>query len=437
MTRRGWSGIIAPLDTRTGDGRKFAAGSIRWDTDAFPLPLKFDPDEGDHSAMTVGQVDRVWIDGDVIRARGVLHTDTTDPTTTEAVSRVIELLEGDVAIGPSVELDDTSVEVRMTKERWDAAREAEAAFLDALESDEPFTPPEPDRSEDGDVIIDRWSTSDITEVIVDGRLRAVALVTTPAFAEARIELDAADVALAAAITAGLSAFANPQFGASGADDSRLVFQSARTPDETDGWGCPMTITDDGRIFGHATMRTRCHSGFADRCIPPPGHGVDDLAHFLVGDATGTGLPTGAITLHTTHGVNEDGTLKSHDHLANTGVAVADVTAGWDMHGLWFAGRLRPGVTDRELAELRGSAPSGEWHVIGGTQRLVGILAVNSPGFLVDRIPALAASAGPGVVLTAGATCCEDNQPYKSWESRMNALERMTSRIAKSMMKELA
>jgi 2'-5' RNA ligase len=90
-----------------------------------------------------------------------------------------------------------------------------------------------------------------------------------------------------------------------------------------------------------------------------------------------------------------------DHYADTGRAVADVTIGEDRHGIWVAGKLRPGVSDADVATLRGSALSGDWRPIGGNLELAGILAVNNPGFLVDRHEALAAS-----LITVGPCDCE-------------------------------
>ena len=218
----------------------------------------------------------------------------------------------------------------------------------------------------------------------------------------------------------LDPFSNPMFGIDGHTDPRLVHQAPQRPEEPAGWGAPLTVTEDGRVYGHATLRTRCHGAYA-ACLPPPDHG-GDLANFLIGDATGSGVPTGVITLDTTHGVTADGGVKSHDHLADTGRAVADVTAGFDQHGMWVSGKLRPGLTDRELAALRGSTLSGEWHPIGGKPRLVGILAVNSPGYLVQR-HGIAASAG--VLYTTGAVCCDDAASFEDkltvlWEDRQFA-----------------
>lgn len=403
---RAWTGILALLGSSegqgTGDGRAIDAGAIYWDDDQAPWPLKWDRDEGDHSAPIVGEISRVWYDGDLLRGEGVLHDDSADEETLSAVNRVIELLEAEdgPVPGVSVELDSETVELRVDKVKWDQWQEEMEAWMD----DEVPEPEEPE-VKDGRVVIDTIKFNDWLEVLTEARFRGAAIVDNGAFADASISVAAA-IALAASnsLSAITKAFANPMFGIDGNDDTRLVWQTPQRPEEIGGWGCPLTIEDDGTIYGHATLRFRCHGAFAS-CMPPPDHG-GDLSNWLIGDATGTGIPTGPITLDTTHGVDDRGRIKSHDHLANTGVAVADVASGFDSHGMWVSGKLRPGVTDRELAALRGSTLSGEWHVIGGKQRCVGVLAVNSPGYLVQR-RGIAASNGTEVLFTAGASCCEE------------------------------
>jgi len=72
------------------------------------------------------------------------------------------------------------------------------------------------------------------------------------------------------------------------------------------------------------------------------------------------------------------------HYEHTGVAVADVAAGEDEHGIWIAGTLRSTVTDEQVEVLRASPLSGDWRSIGGKLELVAALAVNSPGFPIPR-----------------------------------------------------
>lgn len=106
------------LGTPTGDGRIIE--NVRWNPEDFPLPLKWDRAEGDHTAAVVGQIDRVWIEDNKLMGEGIFHDDSEDPITRDLAARAIELHQGEPVLGISVELDDETVEVRMKKEIYEA-----------------------------------------------------------------------------------------------------------------------------------------------------------------------------------------------------------------------------------------------------------------------------------------------------------------------------
>lgn len=243
-------------------------------------------------------------------------------------------------------------------------------------------------------------------VIVSGRLREVSVTDQPAIVGTGLTLEREAVAASGGIR---SWFTNPNFGLDGNLDKRLVFQRPLRHDESGHWGCPLTVTDQGRVYGHLATRGRCHASYADTCINlnllDPSYSFDE---FLTGEAV-PGVRTGPVVLNTTHSVRADGTIKDWDWLANTGQAVADVTVGVDTHGIWVAGRTRPGITPAQLAALRGSALSGEWTPSPGKMglRLSGILAVNGPGFVIARSPV--AAAGGSYTFGPAHDCGCDNE----------------------------
>ena len=460
-----WQGVIAVEGQPTGDGRMIERGALTWDAD--PIALIWDRHEGDHTGTVVGRVTRIWRDGDDIMAEGDL-SQSDDPETQAAVARVAELLaEG--AVGVSVMLDSEDVEIRVSAdllERVEAETEAEAddvviatapaaataegkaaAWLtghlrlgprpavevvraakaaghaektlrrakaamgvESVKTADGWTwqtSDEPERDEDGRVVVAKWRTDDELLVTVSARVRHLAIVDTAAFADARIALAAAAdsgwpagrIALVASLD--LDAYDDPRFGVDGDEDPRLARQQPERPGESVAWGAPLTVTDDGRVFGHAALWGRCHAGFADRCTVAPRGG--EYGRFLTGSAV-PGVATGPITVGTTHAHLAASPGEAMRHYSDTGRAVADVAVGEDDHGIWVAGRVRAGVSDADVAALRGSSLSGDWRWLGGRLRLVGLLAVNQPGFLVER-EALAASGG--VVLTAGPCNCDD------------------------------
>lgn len=424
------SGVLAVEGVETGDGRMIDRDALTWGDG--PWPLRWQPMStwGHDNALVVGTITRLWRDDANIRVEAYLHDDSNVEEVRSAVARVAELIASG-SVGVSIGFDDESVELRLKLsiwEEWQAEREAWEAWWEGDTDEMPERPPP---EEKGDrVVLDKWSSDDMLWVFTAGRVREATIVDTGAIAEAALELAPDEIAVAASLGFAASltakdrtaAFSNPNFGASGDEDPRLVWQEPQRSEEPGGWGAPLTVNGDGTLYGHATLRYRCHGSF-EMCIPPPDHG-GDLSRFLIGDATGTGIPTGPLVLDTSHGVDDQGRVKSSEWLANTGMTVADVTAGFDAHGMWIAGRTRPGITARELAALRGSGLSAEWHPIGGKLRCVGVLAVNASGYTVQRV--VTNERGIAAALfTLGATCCGEQ---KTLDDRVATLERALAAV---------
>jgi hypothetical protein len=150
---------------------------------------------------------------------------------------------------------------------------------------------------------------------------------------------------------------------------------------------PLTVTDDGRVFGHLAEWGICHTGFQDSCVLAP-RTTTNYALFRTGAvqcADGTLVATGVITMGTGHAGLELDAAGAMAHYDNTGTAVADVSMGEDAYGPWMAGALRPGVTPEQIREFRASPPSGDWRRRGAALELIAVLAVNHPGFPVARV----------------------------------------------------
>lgn len=165
----------------------------------------------------------------------------------------------------------------------------------------------------------------------------------------------------------------------------------------------LTVTDDGRVFGHLATWGTCHIGFAGQCVTAP-RSASDYAYFATGairarDDTGElrSVAVGHITLGTGHAGMSLAAKPAAEHYDNTGSVVADIAAGEDAHGIWIAGRARPGVN---LDALRASALSGDWRKINGRLELVAALGVNVPGFPIPR--ARVASGEQVSLVAAGA-----------------------------------
>lgn len=382
--RQGWEGVLVVESVPTGDGRLMERGSMRWDT---PMPLRWArEDEGEHrGAVTVGRILEVWRDGDMIRGRGDL-----DLRIAEA-AELAELMrddgDGPTVSGVSVDLDDVDVEVRVAQEVLDRD---EAMFAEMVEGEEQ---PEREVDEDGRVVVWEFGSDDELMVTTDGRIRAATVVDVPAFVEARLgltELDDEpdeDEEPVEELVAGAAPDAPP----------REWFSPP-----TMGGPTPLTVTDDGRVYGHLAPWDACHTAFANECVQPP-RSQTDYRYFHVGavrTADGSEVATGRITLDTMHAGRRLSAVDTLAHYEHTGRAVADVRAGEDEFGIWVAGALRPGTDAEQARTLRASPLSGDWRRIGGSLELVAALAVNSPGFPVPR--AMVASGNVVTLQSAGA-----------------------------------
>lgn len=368
-------GTIALEGIETGDGRFIENGALTWDE--LPVPIVFDRAEMDHSGATIGTINEIERREDgVIWARGAL-SETEDPETGLLVLRAAELFnEG--AVGVSVSLDDIKDN----------------------------TPEDPEAE---------WP--EVVKVL-SARIRSVAVVDEAAFIHAK-------VALAAAIRpekTDPNFFRDPGFGNGatkhddGGGDDRLVWQEPEHPDEVGQFGCPLTVTEDGQVYGHAALWYRCHVGYSGTCVRPP---REPAAYkgFLTGDRTGTGIPTGPLVFRTGHAKLHLAADSASAHYDNTGAAPADVTIGADAYGIWCAGQLRLDTSQADIEVLRASALSGDWRPVAGRHRLIGVLAVNGPGFRIAR--ALAAS---GALITVGPGCSICDDEGLSLEDRVALLE---------------
>lgn len=164
----------------------------------------------------------------------------------------------------------------------------------------------------------------------------------------------------------------------------------------------LTVTADGRVFGHLASHGTCHIGYGDRCVTPP-TSASGYKYFHQGvvKTTDGDLPVGKLTIGTGHATLGQDAVAAAAHYDNTGAVVAAVRAGEDEHGIWLAGRLVPGTSPERVDELRRSGVSGDWRGVNGHMELVAALAVNVPGFPVPRTEQLVAAGGVESLVAAG------------------------------------
>jgi hypothetical protein len=153
---------------------------------------------------------------------------------------------------------------------------------------------------------------------------------------------------------------------------------------------PLTITDEGRIYGHLAPWGACHVGVTDTCVQPP-PSSSGYALFHLGDVLteeGDLVPCGTLTLDTGHADLKLGSTAARMHYDHTGTAAADVRCGEDDHGIWFSGAIRPDLDAANVRKLRAA------------RELVAALSVNVPGFPIVRPRAAVAASGRVLALVA-------------------------------------
>jgi hypothetical protein len=202
-------------------------------------------------------------------------------------------------------------------------------------------------------------------------------------------------------------FENPHFTP---DDGRTVeIFSGRGSQRLGGqWACPLTITDEGEVFGHIAPWGVCHTGMKGQCVTAP-HSNMNYSQFMragqqVKTAEGDLVRVGVLTFDTGH-ADLSGKLSARNvqrHYDDTGTAWADVVCGDDEHGIWIHGALRPNITELQLRQIRAASPSGDWRECEGGLELMAILQVNQPGFPI----AMVARGQTMALVSAGALTME-------------------------------
>ncbi len=165
---------------------------------------------------------------------------------------------------------------------------------------------------------------------------------------------------------------------------------------------PLTVTEDGRVFGHLAPWDGCHAGMvngtARSCVKPP-RSMTDYRMFHLGELElddGSAIPVGKIIVSGDHADTTPGTTlqAATAHYDKTGSVGAFVRARNGKHGIFLSGSVKSDIRPEQLRDLRANLPSGDWRNLDHNLELIGALAVPVPGF---GIPAIVASAATGEV----------------------------------------
>jgi len=386
--------LVIPEDLESGDGRKFKKGAIEIRELPLPLMWQIKSAEGHNGSVVVGRIDTMErVENGIGNATGVFDSG---------------------AYGQEAE--------RLVREGFIRGVSAD---LDQFEASQHTV----ELSEDEDA--GKIGTDKL--MITHARVMAVTLVPKPAFQECQIYLvnndkkqedivvpdgiyvDEMDPIEASALVAcGLVAGSVPVV------PPRSWFDNPRLTQAT-----PLTVDDDGKVFGHIAAWHVDHIGMSFGTRPP--RSKSKYAYFHTGvirTDDGKDMPVGQLTLAGGHASLEASAAEASRHYDDTASAIADVHAGEDAFGIWVAGSLRPGVTPEQVRALRASAPSGDWRPIKGQLELVAVCQVNVPGFPIAR--ARVASGAVMALVAAGAQVLArmKSDPVAELSSRIEKLEQL-------------
>lgn len=356
-------GVLAPINSLSGDGRTLT--EVTWAD--VPQALRWvKQDSGFHDgAVRVGTITNIYQEGDLIRWSGNMLN-------TPEANEVLNLMaEGPMGI--SVDLDSTTMEV------------------------------------DEDEVLEPGA---MYEMRITGRIRAATLVDIPAFVEAYAAVGAEPTPeQAEQILATGHVTHRVVEGALMASAFTIYEETKVLPAE---WfvdpelkmPTPVTVTREGRVFGHIAQWGVCHVGLGlsigldDTCTEAP-HSPTNYAYYRTGvvDTDQGEIPVGNLTMGIGHAPDKASARATIAHYDNVNAVVADVVTGEDEFGIWFSGAMRPNLTDDQIRAFKGATLSGDWRTIGGELELVAALAVNVPGFGIPRL-SLAASGGRQTALIA-------------------------------------
>jgi hypothetical protein len=153
------------------------------------------------------------------------------------------------------------------------------------------------------------------------------------------------------------------------------------------FACPITVTEDGRVFGHVAQWGVCHQSAQfisqGQCVMAP-RSKTDYALFHRGHvltAEGELISVGALTADAGHAPEQGITAaQAVAHYDNSALTAAVVRAGEDEFGIWVAGSVHPAASPEQVFTLRSNPPSGDWRPYGAGTELRAVLHVNVPGF---------------------------------------------------------
>lgn len=360
LLAEGWTSPALALSEKLPGGRDFTNTEWSWrDPGASLVPLMFQSkNAGHYDADLVGFFTELAMDGTTVTARGRFYD-------TEAGEEARTVLLDGRPFGVSVDpTENVEAEYDYICTGWD-----DDGFCNMGEEVVLFA-----KYEIGGATMHPFQGFDKAQVLLD-----------PSPATASVKPVRASLSIPTAPPAEWMRLPEPKPGVPFLDvmgDDVLVEQLDSTRNVA-GFAVPITIRDDGLVYGHLTYWGQCHTGnpWGPGLCASASPSSDGYRSFHTGEvvcADGSKVETGRLVVGCEHSDAFDVT-GVRDHMAQAGMGWASVHVIDGDYGPWLCGVLEPNLTENQVRMLRSLSLSGEW--VG---ELGGILAVNASGLPVQR-----------------------------------------------------
>lgn len=367
-----WEGILSLEGAGTSDGRWFESGAWSWRELPLTLMAQTVTADGHDGAEVAGRIDDMWkltveeakeagyeLDGEVPED-AVLVMGTGEFDSGEFGRETARLVTERTLRGVSVDFAVHKAGLRDPKS---------GKIIDEKEL------------ELEDILF-----GDFQRVALEAEIMAATIVATPAFSSAGIAM----VASGDQQTIPTQIWLTSDALVASAGVAPLLPPTDWFKDPALSGPTPLTITDDGRIYGHLALWDSCHVGFTNVCKAPPRSGAN-YAYFNTGEietADGDHVSCGKLMFcrdGKKHAPLEYSAMQASRHYDDSTKIGGFIAAGDDSFGIWLAGATRHDLTDEEVQYLRANPPSGDWRPINrGPSELIAAFAVPVGGFPIPR-----------------------------------------------------
>src|SRR5690625_1247851 len=246
-----WSGVIAVENLLTGDGRLLETDSLRWES--LPLPIRtVKEDSGAHDgAVVIGLIETIERrEGGEIWGEGSIDLGSAEG------QEAFRLIQEGYRRGVSVDLDDTSFEIRIASEIMEEMDSMMEELIESEDEEESDVDVERESDENDHVSVAKIGSDDEVMVVTSSLIRAASLVDIPAFIDAQISVVEEDISeeeqeeLSALVASALSIPIDPP-----ADWFNVPEASTPTA---------LTVTDEGQVYRSEERRVGKEGGWRER-----------------------------------------------------------------------------------------------------------------------------------------------------------------------------